>query len=199
MELCQRVLDGRGMSHDWKTSVIEPIFKEKGDGLSCGSYRGVKLLEHAAKIVERILERRIQTLINLNKEQFEFMPGKGTMDAIFIVRKMQEQYQMKDKKLYMCSVYIEKVFDGVSRKVMEWAMRKKDMSEVRMGSAYSEEFEVKVGLNQGSVLSPLLFAIIVDGITKNARRNVVNELLYADDHFIMSETVEDLKERFQNW
>ena len=33
---------------------------------------------------------------------------------------------------------------------------------VRVGSAYSEEFEVKVGVNQGFVLSPLLFAIVVD-------------------------------------
>ena len=76
-------------------------------------------------------------------------------------------------------------------------MRKKDLSEVivravvspydgaktrvRVGSAYSDEFEVKVGVHQGSVLSPLLFAIVADVITENARRAVVNELLYADD------------------
>ena len=65
--------------------------------ISCGSYRGVKLLEHAMKIVERVLERRIRTLVNLNKMQFGFMPGKGTMDATFIVRRMQEKYQKKDK------------------------------------------------------------------------------------------------------
>ena len=52
MELCQRVLDGRGMPDEWKTSVIVPIFKGKGDVMSCGSYRRVKLLEHAMKIVE---------------------------------------------------------------------------------------------------------------------------------------------------
>ena len=67
MELCQRVLDGRGMPDEWKTSVIVPIFKGKGDIMSCGSYRGVKLLEHAMKIVERVLERQIRTLISLNK------------------------------------------------------------------------------------------------------------------------------------
>ena len=36
----------------------------------------VKLLEHAIKIVERVQERQIQTLVNLNEMQFEFMPGK---------------------------------------------------------------------------------------------------------------------------
>ena len=45
------------------------------------------------------------------------------------------------------------------------------------------------------MLSPLLFAIVVDVITESARRGVVNELLYADDLVIMSE---DLKERFWN-
>ena len=52
--------------------------------------------------VERALERQIRTLINLNKMRFGFMPGKGTVDAILIVRRMQEEYQKKDKRLYMC-------------------------------------------------------------------------------------------------
>ena len=108
----------------------------------------------------------------------------------------------------MCFVDMEKAFERVPRKVMEWAMRKKGLSEVivraviglyggaktrvRVAFAYSEEFEVKVGVHQGSVLSPLLFAIV---ITENVR-GVVNELLYADDLVIMSEDMEDLKERF---
>ena len=182
--------------------------------MSCGSYKGVKLLENAVKIVERVLERRIRTLVNLNEMQFGFMPGIETVDAIFIVR-MQEEYQKKNEKLCMCFVDMEKAFNRVPRKVMEWAMRKKGLSEVivwavmslcdgaktrvKIESAYSEEFEVKVGVHQGSVLSPLLFAIVVDVIAENARRGVVNKLLYADDLVIMSEDMEDLKERFWNW
>ena len=110
--------------------MIVSIFKGKGDVMSCGSHNGVKLLEHAMEIVERVLERRIRTLVNLNKMQFEFMPGNGTADAIFIVRRMQEKYQKKDKKLYVCIVDMKKAFERVPRKVMEWAMRKKGLSEV---------------------------------------------------------------------
>ena len=145
--------------------------------------------------------------------QFGFTPGKGTENAIFTVRRMQEEYVKKDKKLYKCFVDMEKACDRVPRKVMEWAMRKKGLSEVtiravmslhngpktRVRSAYSEEFEVKVGVHQGSVLLPLLFAIVVGIITENARRGVVNELLYADDLVFMSKAMEDLKERFWNW
>ena len=72
--------------------------------MSCGSYRKEKLLEHAMKIVLKVTERRIRTIINLNKMQFGYMPGKRTVNAIFIVRRMREKYQKKDKMLYMCFV-----------------------------------------------------------------------------------------------
>ena len=78
------------MPDGWKTSVIVPIFKGKGHVMSCGSYRGVKLLEHAIKIVERVLERRIRTLIKLNKMQLGLMPAKETVKARGISKEGQE-------------------------------------------------------------------------------------------------------------
>ena len=70
------------------------------------------------KIVERVLERRIRELVNIDSMQFGFMPGRGTTDALFVVQRMQEEYRDK-KKLYMCFVDIEKAFDRIPRKVME--------------------------------------------------------------------------------
>ena len=58
VELCQSVLDGRGMPDEWALSVVVPIFKGKGDAKSYGEYGGVKLIEHAMKSVEKLLERR---------------------------------------------------------------------------------------------------------------------------------------------
>ena len=52
------------------------------------------------------------------------MIGKGTIDRVFILRRIQEEYLSKEKKLYMCSIDLEKVSDGVPAKVVEWAMRK---------------------------------------------------------------------------
>ena len=49
------------MPDEWRTSVIVSIFKGKGDVMSCGSYRGVKLLKHALKIVERVLKANANT------------------------------------------------------------------------------------------------------------------------------------------
>ena len=116
MELCQCVLDVKKMHDEWKTSVIVSIFKGKGDVISCGSYRRVKLLEHAMKIIKRALVRQIQTLVNLNEMQFGFVPGKGTVNAVFIVRRMQEEYQKKNNKLYVCFVDIKKAFHKNAKK-----------------------------------------------------------------------------------
>ena len=61
--------------------------------------------------------------------QFGFMPGKGTIDAVFILRRIQGEYLAKQRKLYMCFVDLEEAFDIVPRKVIEWAMRKKEIPE----------------------------------------------------------------------
>ena len=70
VELCQRLLGGKGMPDEWQTSVLVPIFKGKGDVGSCNTYTEVKLLEHAMKIAERMLERRIRELVNIDLMQF---------------------------------------------------------------------------------------------------------------------------------
>ena len=62
--------------------------------------RGITLLEHAMKVVERISEHRIPQQIEVDDMQFGFMKGKGTTDAIFSVRQMQENFRVKGKKLY---------------------------------------------------------------------------------------------------
>ena len=48
--------------------------------------------------------------------QFAFMPGKGTTNALFILRRMQEEFRGKEKKLYMCFVNLEKAFEGFPEK-----------------------------------------------------------------------------------
>jgi len=54
---------------DWKSSVVLPIYKGKGDPMECESYRGIKLLEHAMKVVEKIFEHRIRQQIEIDDMQ----------------------------------------------------------------------------------------------------------------------------------
>ena len=191
LQLCQRVLDGKGIPDEWKTSVVVPIFNGKGDVMNCGLYREVKLLEHGLKIIERVFGRRIRALVDFDEVQFGFMPGKGTIDGLFLVRRLQEEHRAKDKRMYMCFVDLEKAFDRVPRRVMYWAMKilvKAVMSlyegaetKVRVGLGLSEEFSVKVGVHQGSTLSPLLFAMVIDEVTENVRKGWMKQILHADE------------------
>ena len=87
--------------------------------MNCSAYRGVKLLEHGMKIVERILEKRIRVLVEVDDMQFGYMPERWMTDALFIVRRMQEEYREKDKQLYKCFMDLKKTFDRVPRRVKE--------------------------------------------------------------------------------
>ena len=72
-------------------------------------------------------------------------------------------------------------------------------TRVRVDSEFSDEFEVKMGMHHGSVLSPFLFAVVVDVVTEFVREGALSELLYADDLVLMSETIEGLKNKFLKW
>ena len=63
----------------------------------------------------------------------------------------------------------------------------------------SESVEVKVGLHQGSVLSPLLFAAVMDVVSSEARGGLPFELLYADDLVIMAPTMKQLGRWVSAW
>ena len=97
--------------------------------MECGSYRTIKLLEHATKVIECVFERSIREKVKIDAMQFGFTPGKGTTDATFTVRQMQEKYGCKAKKLYFAFVDLEKAFDRVPNQVTRLALRKAGVDE----------------------------------------------------------------------
>ena len=98
------------------------MYKRNDDPRVCGSYRAIELLEQLMKVIERVLEKRIRCQVSIDNMQFGFMPGKGTTDAIFIMRQVQEKHQAKKKKLYYAFMDLEKAFDRVPREVVRWAV-----------------------------------------------------------------------------
>ena len=82
------------------------------------------MLEQVMKIFERIVDGLIRQLVSTDDSQFGFVPGRGTTDAIFVVRQLQEKYLAANKRLYMAFVDLEKAFDWVPWKVIWWALRK---------------------------------------------------------------------------
>ena len=121
--VCNAVVKEGRIPEDWKKSWMVNVYKGKGDALECGSYRGIKLLEQPLKILERVVERRLRNMVKIDEMQFGFTPGRGTMDAIFIVRQVQERFLEKKKDLWMAFVDLENAFDRVPREVLWWALR----------------------------------------------------------------------------
>ena len=66
---------------------------------------------------------RLRQFVSIDDSQFGFVPGRGTTNAVFVVRYLQECLAA-NKRLYMAFVDMEKSFDGVPRKVIRWALRK---------------------------------------------------------------------------
>ena len=66
------------------------------------------------------------------------------------------------------------------------------MSRVRVGDGYSEKFGVGVGVHQGSVLSPLLFIIVLEALSREFRKGCPWEMLYADNLMISAMPNEEL-------
>ena len=62
--------------------------------------------------------------VEIDEMQCDFVSGRGTTDAIFIVRQLQEKHLTANKPLYIALVDLEKRFDRVPRDVICWAMRK---------------------------------------------------------------------------
>ena len=117
-EICQKVLDVLGMPAEWaqrmgSMGIVVPISKGKGDIRNCSCHRAVKLLEHGMKVVKMVLEKSHQKIVSVNEMQFGCMHERGTIEAVFILRRLQEEYHAKGKKLYMCFVDLEKAFDKV--------------------------------------------------------------------------------------
>ena len=72
-------------------------------------------------------------------------------------------------------------------------------TKVRVETHYSKELEVNGGVHQGSVLSPLLFAIVVDVATYKIKEGKLQEILYVDDIVLIAESMAELQETFYCW
>ncbi|KAK3511055.1 hypothetical protein QTP70_029373, partial [Hemibagrus guttatus] len=110
---------------------------------------------------------------------------------------------------------LEKAYDRVPREELWYCMRKSGVAEkyvrvvqdmyersrtvVRGAVGQTEEFNVEVGLHQGSALSPFLFAIVMDQLSEEVRQESPWTMMFADDIVICSESREQVEENLERW
>ena len=204
-------------------SLCESVFialpKVEGT-LECNKHRTLSIMSQTTKILLRIILKRIRTKLKtqISDQQFGFVPGKGTSNALFALRVLTENVLEVQKDIFVCFVDYEKAFDKVKHANLfnmlnEAGIDGKDMrlmrnlywkqkATVRVGDEESPSLEIRRGVRQGCVLSPELFNLYsevimrdlleMDGIKAGGRN--INNIRYADDTVLITDSEEKLQD-----
>ena len=172
-------------------------------------------MSHTLKVFERIVDGRLRQQVFIGRQQLGFMRGVGTVDGIFSLRQIMEKCREKQKTLHMAFIDLEKAYDRIPRQEIWRCLRERGVTEkyvrmirelyrnvktsVRSTVGKSENFQVEVGLHQGSALSPLLFNIILDVLTEDVREEPPWCLFYADDIVLLARNREELERKLERW
>jgi hypothetical protein len=154
------------------------------------------------KLWERIIEHHLRGVTNVTKNQFGFMPGRSTMELIFLIRQLMEGYREQKKDMHMIFIDLKKAYDKVPMNVMWWALQKytvsskyitliKDMYDnvvTSVRTSNGDTIPINVGLHQGSALSPYLFTLVMDEVTSDIQDGVPWCMLFTDDVILVDES-----------
>ncbi|KAI3363117.1 hypothetical protein L3Q82_011764 [Scortum barcoo] len=210
----------------WQTGVVVPLFK-KGDRRVCSNYRGITLLSLPGKVYARVLERRIRPIVEPSDSggtmRFSSWSWNTGPALLYTLHRVLEGLWEFAQPVHMCFVDLEKAFDRVPRGILwgvlhEYGVRgpllravrslyDRSRSLVRIAGSKSDLFPVHVGLRQGCPLSPVLFIIFMDRISRRSQgpegvrfgNHRISSLLFADDVVLMASSGQDLQhvlERF---
>lgn len=89
-------------------SMINHCYRGKGDHPFGGNYGSLKLLDQVLKIIERVVDSIIRSLVKIDELQFGFQPVRKTTNAIFILRQINQKHFAKYKLLHFAFVDILK-------------------------------------------------------------------------------------------
>ena len=222
VRLCQDIYNTGKWPEDFLQTIMIPI-KKKNNATACKDHRTISLLPHAAKIMLKIITKRIQARVEADKglgeDQFGFRKGRGTRDAIGALRMLTERSLEYGQEVYICFVDYEKAFDRVDWRKLMNALRRRGVDwkdrrlignlymgqtvKIRIEGVCSEAGEIGRGVRQGCPLSPLLFNIYIEELIQEAMEGTVegikvggrliNALRFADDQAMLAATQKGLQ------
>ena len=193
LNLFNRILHSGRFPNAWKKSRL--VLLPKGD--KPGKYRPLCMLDVFGKVYEKLLAKRIETVIlPLSKDQYGFRKGKSTIQAIKrvfdAVRENLKTDRKKRKNMALIALDVRNAFNTVSWLEVIKCLRAKKIPEyyIRIIQDYFTERGISVsgiwkkmycGVVQGSCLSPLLWNIVYDDVVDREPPPEVEKIAYADD------------------
>lgn len=218
--LCAKVWRQEALPTDWSRGIIFPILKS-GNEKDPSNYRGITLLSIVGKVYAQVLNERLMRWCErhkiLTEEQGGFRPSRGCIDQLF---SLVEILRNRGKQgTFCCFIDVKKAFDRVFRaglwqRLAEVGVRGKMWRVVKsiyenvescvaIAGQLTDWFSIETGVRQGCVLSPLLYALFIDGLVKELKalgRGIEIEngrklccLLYADDIVLIAESKQNLQ------
>jgi hypothetical protein len=194
--------------------IIVPIIKNSSLNSNLSSnYRPITLSSVHTKIIEMQMLPQYEVCDN----QFGFRPKRGTAFGCTLLNDIMCYFGNKSSPMYACSLDAEKCFDSIWHPALFYKLKDKIphlywrflvtwysklQALVRWKGQYSRMFKVTRGIRQGSILSPQLFNICIDGLMKklHSANNGVSigndnytSFAYADDVTVFSATIPDLQ------
>lgn len=216
--LYNKVWDKGKLPTAWKEAVIIPIRKPGKDPSKPENYRPIALTSHLGKIMERMVTERLTFYFEsrelLSPYQSGFRRGRGTMDPIICLETEIKKAQVNKESVMAVFFDVEKAYDmvwkeglmiklhniGISGRVFNWV--KSFLFErsirVKIGAVVSRKYLVDNGTPQGSVISPLLFSIMINDVFSQVPSDI-NRSLFADDGALWKRgrNVDHIRKRIQ--
>jgi len=113
------------MPQEWRHTTIIPLYKNKGDVQNCNNYRGNKLVSRTMKLWERVITGRLRADIGISENQFGFILGRSTTEAIHLIHRLMEFYRDRKRDLHMVFVDLQQAYDRVPREVLWRCLKEK--------------------------------------------------------------------------
>ena len=116
-ELANSIYDSGQIPDAMSRSIFITLPKKPG-AIECKKFRTISIMSQLSKVVLRVILNRIKNKVKseIGEEQFGFMKGKGTTNAVFVVRMLGERAIEMQKDLFMCFIDYEKAFDTVKHR-----------------------------------------------------------------------------------